>query len=135
MRQLLFFLAVASSAANVKELPPKMSGEETTWEPETSDPWIEDTTTRWPEDPTTPWPEDPTTPWPEDPTTHPWTEDPTTTEDFDTTTSSGATCPLGWIDDGKLGCFLFAPQMTGLSWIEALEYCEEQVHILAVNLE
>ena len=112
MRQLLLFLAAASSAANIKEFPPKMSGDET------SDPWIEDTTTRWPEDPTTPWP-----------------EDPTTTEDFDTTTSSGAACPLGWIDDGKLGCFLFAPQMTGLSWIEALEYCEEQVQLLAVNLE
>ena len=116
MRQLLFFLAAASSAANVKELPPKMSEEETTWEPATSDPWIEDPTTRWPEDPTTPWP-----------------EDPTTTEDFDTTTSSGAACPLGWIDDANLGCFLFAPQMAGLTWIEALEYCEEQVTCIALS--
>merc|ERR1719278_2412745 len=64
------------------------------------------------------------------PTTDPWTEDPTTAED-DTTTTSGVTCPLGWIDDGRLGCFLFAPQMAGLSWIEALEYCEEQDGFLA----
>merc|ERR1719341_2436766 len=63
-------------------------------------------------------------------TDDPWSEDPTTTED-DTTTTSGVTCPLGWIDDGKLGCFLFAPQMAGLSWIEALEYCEEQEGFLA----
>merc|ERR1711936_569576 len=53
-----------------------------------------------------------------------------------TTTPSGPTtsrpaCPLGWVDDGHLGCFLFAPQMAGLSWIEALEYCEEQDGFLA----
>ena len=56
-----------------------------------------------------------------------WPEETTTNEDYATTTTSGAACPLGWIDDGNLGCFLFAPQMAGLSWIEALEYCEEQV--------
>ena len=44
-----------------------------------------------------------------------------------TTTTSRPACPLGWVDDGHLGCFLFAPLMAGLSWIEALEYCEEQV--------
>ena len=102
MRQLLLFLAAASSAVKVAQLPPKTScssGEETTLEPETTE--------------------------------DPLTEEPTSTEEYDTTT----TCPLGWIDDGKLGCFLFAPQMAGLTWIEALEYCEEQVQLLAVNLE
>ena len=73
------------------------------------------------------------------PNTYPTTTYPTsystTTQSWDTTTTSGAACPLGWIDDGNLGCFLFAPQMAGLSWIEALEYCEEQVHILDVNFE
>ena len=106
MRRLVLLLAAASSAANVKkQLPPKISYcySETTWYPTTG-------------------------PWPEEATTDdPWTEDPTTTEDYTTTTASGAGCPLGWIDDGKLGCFLFAPQMAGLSWLEALEYCEEQV--------
>ena len=111
MRQLVLLLAAASSAANVKQLPPKISY----CYPET-------TTATW----TT---EAPTTePWPEETTTDdPWTDQPTTTEDYTTTTTSGAACPLGWIDDGKLGCFLFAPQMAGLSWLEALEYCEEQV--------
>ena len=102
MRHLLLFLAAASSAAKVEQLPPKTSccnGEETTLEPETTE--------------------------------DPLTEEPTSTVEYDTTT----TCPLGWIDDGKLGCFLFAPQMAGLTWIEALEYCEEQVHLLAVNLK
>ena len=119
MRQLVLLLAAASSAANVKQLPPKISYC-----------YPDDSTTGYPwpstEPPTT---EPPTTePWPEETTTDdPWTDQPTTTEDYTTTTASGAACPLGWIDDGKLGCFLFAPQMTGLSWIEALEYCEEQV--------
>merc|ERR1712130_113081 len=63
-------------------------------------------------------------------TTGPDTTEPATTEPV-TTTTSDAACPLGWIDDGKLGCFLFAPQMAGLSWIEALEYCEEQDGFLA----
>merc|ERR1719234_1072121 len=68
--------------------------------------------------------------------THSWdtttrTTTMTTTHSWDTTTTSGAACPLGWIDDGNLGCFLFAPQMAGLSWIEALEYCEEQDGFLA----
>ena len=58
------------------------------------------------------------------------TEDYTTTIVSETTTTGTTTCPLGWIDDGKLGCFFFAPQMAGLSWLEALEYCEEQVHLL-----
>ena len=117
MRQLLLFLAAASSAASVEQLSPKMSycnePAPTTEEPST-----------WP--PT--WP--PTTT--EEPTT--W-EPTTTTEDYDTTTTSQVSCPLGWIDDGHLGCFLFAPEMAGISWIEALEYCEEQVHLLTLNLE
>ena len=41
--------------------------------------------------------------------------------------SKASNCPLGWVDDGNLGCFLFAPQMAGLSWLEALQFCEEQV--------
>ena len=125
MRQLLLFLAAASSAANVKPLPPKMSycNAESTTEAATR------TTEWWTTEPPT------TEPWPEETTTDdPWTEEPTTTED-DTTTTSDVTCPLGWIDDGHLGCFLFAPHMAGLSWIEALEYCEEQVHLLTSNLE
>ena len=120
MRQLLLFLAAASSASSVKQLPPKMSycngGETTTW-------WPAETTTA---EPT--WPATTT----EEPTTWPAT---TTTEDYDTTTTSQVSCPLGWIDDGHVGCFLFAPEMAGLSWIEALEYCEEQVHLLTLNLE
>merc|ERR1712107_610303 len=77
------------------------------------------------------WPEETTTPyWPEETTTAYWPEETTTTEDA-TTTTSGLSCPLGWVDDGKLGCFLFAPQMAGLTWIEALEYCEEQDGFLA----
>ena len=130
MRRFVLLLAAASSAANVKQLPPKISycSAETT----TGYPWpITDVATT--EAPNT---EDPTTePWPEETTTDdPWT-DQTTTEDYTTTTTSGAGCPLGWIDDGKLGCFLFAPQMAGLSWLEALEYCEEQVHLLTLNFE
>ena len=116
MRQLLLFLAAASSAASVKQLPPKMS-------------YCSETTTGWwttTEEPTT-W--EPTT-W--EPTTWPAT---TTTEDYDTTTTSQVSCPLGWIDDGHLGCFLFAPEMSGISWIEALEYCEEQVHLSTLNIE
>ena len=109
MRQLVLLLAAASSAANIKQLPPKASycdsGSTTTWYPTS-------TTTRYPTPTTTSW-------------------YPTTPEE----TTTGAACPLGWIDDGNLGCFLFAPQMAGLSWIEALEYCEEQVHILDVNFE
>ena len=54
-------------------------------------------------------------------------EDYTTTIVSETTTTGTTTCPLGWIDDGKLGCFFLSPQMAGLSWLEALEYCEEQV--------
>ena len=101
MRRLVLLLAAASSAANVKQLSLKSS-------------WCDAGGTWTPEPPTT-------EPWPEETTTDdPWTDHPTTT-------TSGAACPLGWIDDGKLGCFLFAPQMAGLSWIEALEYCEEQV--------
>ena len=124
------FLAAASSAANVNQLPPKSGwwdrgGETTALREETTTeyPW---TTTGYPT----------TEPWPEETTNDPWTDHPTTTaEDYDTTTTSGAACPLGWIDDGKLGCFLFAPQMAGLSWLEALEYCEEQVHLLTLNFE
>ena len=62
--------------------------------------------------------------WPST-TEDPW--EPTTTEDYDTTTTAGLICPLGWIDGDALGCFLFSPEMAGLSWIEAFEYCEEQV--------
>ena len=53
--------------------------------------------------------------------------EPNTTEDYDTTTTAGLICPLGWIDGDAMGCFLFSPEMAGLSWIEAFEYCEEQV--------
>jgi len=105
MRQLVLLLAAASSAAKVKKMSPKASycdSSTTTWYPTS-------TTTRYPT------------------TTYPTT--PTTTDEAWTT--SGATCPLGWIDDGNLGCFLFAPQMDKLSWIEALEYCEEQDGFLA----
>ena len=63
-------------------------------------------------------------------TTEPATTQPSTTEP---STTSGAACPLGWIDDGNLGCFLFAPQMARLTWIEALEYCEEQVPCIALS--
>ena len=38
-------------------------------------------------------------------------EDYTTTIASETTTSGSTACPLGWIDDGKLGCFFFAPEM------------------------
>merc|ERR1712226_1063993 len=53
-----------------------------------------------------------------------------------TTTTAGAptttaACPLGWADDGVRGCYLFATQMTGRSWLEALEYCEEEGGFLA----
>jgi len=115
MRQLVLLLAAASSAANVKQLPPKWS-----WcEQGTEDPW---TTPGYPT----------TESWPEEATNDDsWTEEPTTTEDYTTTTASDAGCPLGWIGYGKLGCFLFAPQMAGLSWLEALEYCEEQDGFLA----
>merc|ERR1712172_4924 len=110
MRQLVLLLAAASSAANVKRLPPKASycdsGSTTIWS-------TTPTTTRYPT----------TTSW------YPTTPEETTTDEAWTT--SGAACPLGWIDDGNLGCFLFAPQMAGLSWIEALEYCEEQDSFLA----
>merc|ERR1712172_376799 len=110
MRQLVLLLAAASSAANVKRLPPKASycdsGSTTIWS-------TTPTTTRYPT----------TTSW------YPTTPEETTTDEAWTT--SGAACPLGWIDDGNLGCFLFAPQMAGLSWIEALEYCEEQDGFLA----
>ena len=44
-----------------------------------------------------------------------------------TATTSDATCPLGWVDAGTLGCFLLESKMAAVSWIEALEYCEEQV--------
>jgi len=108
MRQLVLLLAAASSAAKVKQLPPKASyyGSETTTT-------VYSTTTRYPT----------STSW------YPTTPEETTTDEPRTT--SGAACPLGWIDDGNLGCFLFAPQMAGLSWIEALEYCEEQDGFLA----
>ena len=120
MRELLLLLAATSSAANVKQFPPKAGYDDTT----TTDSW--DTTTTYPWDTTT------FDSW--DTTTYPW-DDTTTTHSWNTTTSSGAACPLGWIDDGNLGCFLFAPQMAGLSWLEALEYCEEQVHLLTLNFE
>ena len=104
--------------------------------PSTSWP-TEDPTTAWPkEEPawptewttealTTPWPsEEPTTPWPTEYPTTDWpTEEPT--ENPSTTTPES--CPIGWIDNGALGCYLFSADREGLSWIEALEYCEEQV--------
>ena len=118
MKQLLLLLVALSSAANVPQLPVKASycGRDST----TS--WYS-TTPRY--------------------TTTPWYTTPryTTTSRYTTTTSRPSTsttaasstpdpsCPLGWVDDGNLGCFLFAPQMAGLSWIEALEFCEEQVRL------
>ena len=152
MRRLVLLLAAASSAANVKQLPLKgqtteetWRAEETTYIPELATTYVPpatcssqggETTTRLWEDFTTEflWTTTEYPTWPEEATTDDsWTEEPTTTEDYTTTTASGAGCPLGWIDDGKLGCFLFAPQMAGLSWIEALEYCEEQVHLLTLS--
>ena len=52
----------------------------------------------------------------------------TTTTSFSSTTKAGEeSCPIGWIDDGDQGCFFFSSAMVGLSWVQALEYCEEQV--------
>ena len=126
MKQLLLSLVALSSAANVPQLPVKVS-------------YCSSTTYSQPPEPTTPTTyEPPTTRWP----TTPWYT--TTTPRYSTTTSRPSTsttaassssstpdpsCPLGWVDDGNLGCFLFAPQMAGLSWIEALEFCEEQVRL------
>ena len=64
----------------------------------------------------------PITSWTKEEPTWP-TEEPT--ENPPTTTPEG--CPIGWIDNGALGCYLFSADRMGLSWIEALEYCEEQV--------
>ena len=118
----------------------------TTRYPTTTYPWPPTTTTRYPTTTTTTYSWDTTTTTPRYPTTTPTTRYPTTsttTYPWDTTTTtfrpspsttsasstSGPSCPLGWVDDGNLGCFLFAHQMAGLSWIEALEYCEEQVSL------
>ena len=109
MQALLLLLTAASSAANVKQFTQKDDTTTTdSWDTTTNDPW-------------------------DSSTTYPW-DDTTTTHSWDTTTTSGAACPLGWIDDGNLGCFLFAPQMARLSWIEALEYCEEQVYVRFIAL-
>jgi hypothetical protein len=49
----------------------------------------------------------------------------TTTSTITTTTTYD--CPIGWVDDGDIGCFLFAADMAGVPWLEALEYCEVMV--------
>ena len=49
----------------------------------------------------------------------------TTTE---AATSSGPDdCPLGWAYGGELGCYLFMPEHTRVTWLEALELCEIEV--------
>merc|ERR1712212_225115 len=125
MQLVVLLLAAVSSAANVKQLPPKASnciGGTTSWYPTSTTSWYPESTTTW-------YPTSTTTRYPTSTSGYPTTPEETTTDEAWTT--SGATCPLGWIDDGNLGCFLFAPQMDGLSWIEALEYCEEQDGFLA----
>ena len=82
--------------------------------------------TPWPTDPTEAPTEDPTTPWPTEDNSTSWPKGGPTTED-PTTPWPEEDCPIGWIDNGALGCFLFSADRVGLSWIEALEYCEEQV--------
>ena len=119
MQALFLLLTAASSAANVKQFTQKDDTTTTdSWDTTTNDPW--DSSTTYPWDDTT------TTHYWDTTTTYPW--DSTTTYPWDTTTTSGAACPLGWVNDGNLGCFLFAPQMAGFSWIEALDYCEEQAY-------
>jgi len=83
-----------------------------TWPSTTSDPWPSTTSDPWPTTTSDPWPSTTSSPWP-------------------STTSEEGGCPIGWIDNGALGCFLFSADMVGLSWIEALEYCEEQGGFLA----
>ena len=138
MKQLILFLVELSisSAAHVQHLPTKGSYD-------TTYPWTTTTTTRYPTTTTTTYPWDTTTTTPRYSTTTRYPTTTTTTYPWDTTTTtfrpspsttsasstSGPSCPLGWVDDGNLGCFLFAHQMAGLSWIEALEYCEEQVSL------
>ena len=117
MKQLILSLVALSSAANVPQLPVKASY----CDASSTAPWYATTTT------TT------TT------TTPPWYSTTTSRPSTSTTAASSTpdpSCPLGWVDDGNLGCFLFAPQMAGLSWIEALEFCEEQVSLASkfVNL-
>ena len=54
--------------------------------------------------------------------------DQTTTTSFSSITrAEEESCPIGWIDNGDQGCFLFSSAMVGLSWVQALEYCEEHV--------
>ena len=61
--------------------------------------------------------------------------DQTTTTSFSSTTKAGEeSCPIGWIDNGDQGCFLFSSAMVGLSWVQALEYCEEQVRLPIVRV-
>ena len=115
MKQLILFLVALSmtisTAVHVQHLPTKARYD-------TTYPWPPTTTTRYPTTTTT------TYPW--DTTTTTFRPSPSTTS---ASSTSGPSCPLGWVDDGNLGCFLFAHQMAGLSWIEALEYCEEQVSL------
>ena len=124
MKQLLLSLVALSSAANVPQLPVKVSYcSSTTYSqpPRPTDPTTyAPPTTRWP---TTPW-YTTTTPRYSTTTSRPSTS---TTAASSSSSTPDPSCPLGWVDDGNLGCFLFAPQMAGLSWIEALEFCEEQV--------
>jgi len=49
-----------------------------------------------------------------------------------TLASGQASCPDGWVDGGSLGCFLFQTEQLHLSWLEALEYCEQQGGFLAM---
>ena len=110
MKQLILSLVALSSAANIPQLPVKAS-------------YCSSASSGYPTDPSTTTPRSTTTPWYTTPTSRP---SPPTTAASSTPDPS---CPLGWVDDGNLGCFLFAPQMAGLSWIEALEFCEEQVRL------
>ena len=51
----------------------------------------------------------------------------TPTPDANRISSIADECPLGWVDAGNLGCFLFMTEEAGISWGEALELCELQV--------
>ena len=48
----------------------------------------------------------------------------TTPESATTATYPAEGCPAGWVDGGHLGCFLFLPDQTRLTWLEGLEVCE-----------
>jgi len=83
------------------------------------------TTTTYPRT-TTPYPRT-TTPYPRTTTTYPRT----TTTYPRTTTTEAISCPDGWVDFGASGCFLLSTEMSGVTWWEAAQFCEEQDGFLA----